>query len=132
MSIAEVTALATGGLALGISLLAVWLDYRIIRESTHHHGLIRELHHHHLGHHSKQVKACLTDVQQRSADAGDVEPTAGAFIRAWDLENALMQQQIEKEREHMHHQDWARLADRQADLARLERSQRQQDDGGEA
>lgn len=49
MTLIELIALGTSGLALMLSAVAIWLDVRILRHNEHHHGLLRELHEHHIG-----------------------------------------------------------------------------------
>lgn len=44
----ELIALASSGIALIVSVGALWLDVRIIRHQEDHYGLLRDLHHHHI------------------------------------------------------------------------------------
>jgi hypothetical protein len=44
----EVVALVSSGVALVVSVAAIALDLRIIRDQGEHHGLLKDLHHHHI------------------------------------------------------------------------------------
>lgn len=61
---AELIALASSGIALIVSVGALYLDVRIIRHQEDHHGLLKDLHHHHI------VKPALATQEAVTVDNG--------------------------------------------------------------